>query len=814
LKLPVSIRFPAERSLAIIHSGTRGKAIGAMQSALVRLLASMPAGSFELSFVDPVGLGQSVAPFLHLAEFDESLISGRVSTQKSDIEQRLGEAVVHVETVVQQYLRSAYATIDAYNADAGEIAERYRFMVICDFPAGMDEPSISKVGSLLEHGPRSGLYVVLVASGEDASVLPAGLLDRAAVVVDTQGSGRGLSDLPVPKGMIFDADSPPALGIARQGEPQGLFAQILTSFGVASQTAGADLVTLDRVYELRRRGAGLAFSDAERAGRATDPAADSTWWKESSTDHIRVPVGRAGARDLCEVSFDSKALATALVVGAPGAGKTTLLHSVILGLSMIYSPEELELYLLDSKQGVEFKVYERLPHAKAVAIRNEREFGVSVLQGLRDELDRRAALIKARTGGGQVDLAGFREETGEAMPRILMVADEFHELFERVDALGQKAADLLDDLVRQGRSYGIHVLLGSQTLDGVEALPRHTLQLVQGRVAFACREQDAIVAMREDNREVRSLSEPGDGVWNARRGDPEANVRFQGLLIPADERVALAGALRAHADASGFNRNPVVFDGDEAFPLDSFSPAEFTPTGSTFQVRLGEPCAVADSVRADFSRRPGANLLAVADDSAARSILHSALAAVRGSDLADVGIVDLLGDPDDVLDHHAAGERSRLVRRAGAGDLLSGFAETVAERISLDDYRAPTRVVVINGLKGLRDPDGPLSEDGRSFSDLFEAIVRDGPEVGVHAIVLADSLATVERRLGLHVLKDLGLIVAGAMSRDDSDRLIDSEAAGDLRDNQAVFHDDSENLTVKIRTYDPATVAWVAGAGG
>jgi hypothetical protein len=84
----------------------------------------------------------------------------------------------------------------------------------------------------------------------------------------------------------------------------------------------------------------------------------------------------------------------------------------------------------------------------------------------------------------------------------------------------------------------------------------------------------------------------------------------------------------------------------------------------------------------------------------------------------------------------------------------------------------------------------------------------------VHAIVLADSLATVERRLGLHVLKDLGLIVAGAMSRDDSDRLLDSEAAGDLRDNQAVFHDDSENLTVKIRTYDPATVAWVAGAGG
>jgi len=813
LRLPLILDFPAGRSLLLLHDGQRDRAAQALQAALLRIMAGLPPASYEFSFIDPVGLGQTVAPFLHLAEFDDAMVGGRVATQRSDIEGQIGRAVVHVETVVQQYLRSNYATIDEYNEDAGEIAERYRFLVISDFPAGMDEQTVAKVASLIEHGPRAGLYVLAMGSLADASGLDAALLSRAASVVEVGSRTRGIRGLAVPGGMMLAADTPPSLAIAKEGEPQELFAQVLTSVGLAARGTVSDSVSLDRVYELRRRGGATPFASREES--ALDPGARETWWQESSLSELRVPVGRAGARDLCTLPFDSRTLAGALVVGAPGSGKTTLLHAVILGLAMAYSPAELEMYLLDSKQGVEFKVYERLPHARAIAIRNEREFGVSVLAGLRAELDRRAALIKQATNGSQVDLPGYRQETGDPMPRILLVADEFHELFERVDRLGQQAADLLDDLVRQGRSYGIHVLLGSQTLDGVEALPRHTLQLVQGRVAFACREQDAIVAMREDNREVRTLSRPGDGIWNPERGDPEANVRFQGLLIEPRTRVELNRALRELADASGHPERPVVFDGDEAFPMDEIPIEEFASGDSGFRIRLGEPCSVAAAAWASFPRRPGSNLLVVAPDQTARAALHACLAAAAGGEEVEATLVDLLGDEDPAGEAFSALPRVRMVRRAGAGAQLRRIAGLVAERTSLDDYRAPTRLLIVNGLKGLRDAEAPLDEeDGRSFAELFEAIAKDGPEVGVHVVVIGDTLATVDRRLGLQVLSDFGLLLAGPMSRDDSERLLQAELAAELKPTQAVLRDDSNDEMQKLRCYEPATANWVRAIDG
>ena len=61
----------------------------------------------------------------------------------------------------------------------------------------------------------------------------------------------------------------------------------------------------------------------------------------------------------------------ALVAGKTGSGKSTLLHALITQLALNYSPDEVELYLVDFKKGVEFKTYAThgLPHARAIADR-------------------------------------------------------------------------------------------------------------------------------------------------------------------------------------------------------------------------------------------------------------------------------------------------------------------------------------------------------------------------------------------------------------------------------------------------------------
>ena len=78
----------------------------------------------------------------------------------------------------------------------------------------------------------------------------------------------------------------------------------------------------------------------------------------------------------------------ALIAGRTGSGKSTLLHVLIANASLWYSPEELQLYLGGLQKGVEFKTYAScdLPHAKAVAVESDREFGLSLLQRIDEEL--------------------------------------------------------------------------------------------------------------------------------------------------------------------------------------------------------------------------------------------------------------------------------------------------------------------------------------------------------------------------------------------------------------------------------------------
>jgi len=70
-----------------------------------------------------------------------------------------------------------------------------------------------------------------------------------------------------------------------------------------------------------------------------------------------------------------------LVGGTTGSGKTNLIHVLLTGLAEAYGPEELELYLADFKEGVEFKDYQTadLPHARIVALESEPELGLSIL---------------------------------------------------------------------------------------------------------------------------------------------------------------------------------------------------------------------------------------------------------------------------------------------------------------------------------------------------------------------------------------------------------------------------------------------------
>jgi hypothetical protein len=219
-------------------------------------------------------------------------------------------------------------------------------------------------------------------------------------------------------------------------------------------------------------------------------------------------------------------------------------------------------------------------------------------------------------------------------------------------------------------------------------------------------------------------------------------------------------------------------------------------------------------VRVPLRRQPGANLLVVSEEATGLALTHATLASLLRIEGARADVIDLLGVDDSVID--AFRDRSEAVsvsRRRRAASVLAEAAAVVATRHELEEYSSPAHIVVVNGLKMLRDPD-EVVDDGRTYAELLEIIAKDGPEVGVHLVVLADSPSTVERRLPRQVLREFGARIVTRMGRDDSDRLIDNDMAAELRPFQAALYDEIDGHLVRLRSYQPAGERWRASLAG
>ncbi|MEP0842028.1 MAG: cell division protein FtsK, partial [Phycisphaerae bacterium] len=541
--VPALLAFPRQASLLISadHSG-RADAIRALQTIMMRLLVCLPAGRVRFTLIDPVGLGQSFAGFMHLADYDESLVGGRIWTEAEHVERRLADLTEHMETVIQKYLRNEFQTIDEYNAQAGELAEPYRFLVIADFPAGFNEDSLRRLASIAGSGARCGVYTLIARDARKP--LPAGvhLEDIAAAAVDlVQENGRFVWRDEVFRRFPLALDPPP---------PEDFLTRTLHVVGRAAREAKRVEVAFD----------GIAPRDGQT-------------WSRSSESAVEVPIGRMGATRSQMLRLGRGVAQHGLIAGKTGSGKSTLLHVLITNLSLWYSPDEIEFYLVDFKKGVEFKAYAThgLPHARAVAVESDREFGLSVLQRVDAELTRRGGLFR---GLGVQDLAAYRQTSGQKLPRTLLVIDEFQEFFSEDDRIAQDAGLLLDRLVRQGRAFGIHVLLGSQTIGGTSGLARSTIGQMAVRIALQTSEADSQIILGDGNSAARLLSRPGEAIYNDMSGLVEANSPFQVAWLPDERRDELLVRIRERAqrEPSVFARPAVVFEGNAPGDLSKNEP--------------------------------------------------------------------------------------------------------------------------------------------------------------------------------------------------------------------------------------------------
>jgi hypothetical protein len=806
--VPANLAFPRQSSL-LIHADREGRpeAIAALQMVMSRLLTSLPPGRVKFTIIDPVGLGQSFAGFMHLADHDESLVGGRIWTEREQIDQRLLNLTEHMETVIQKYLRNEYQTIDDYNAQAGELAEPYRYLVIADFPVGFEGDSFRRLASIATSGARCGVYTL--------------------VVRDTR--------VPLPQGSHFDDLEGHSVNLIRVDGKYVWKDEVFKKFPLKLDAPPSEQTLTDMMDVIGR--------EARQAARVEvpfwqiAPREEKDFWSRSAKSLLSVPVGRLGATKVQNLAMGKGVAQHALIAGKTGSGKSTLLHAIVTNIAMWYRPDEVELYLIDFKKGVEFKTYasNELPHARAIAVESDREFGLSVLQRLDGELTRRGEIFRKL---GVQDLASYRETPGATpMPRTLLIIDEYQEFFSEDDKLAQDAALLIDRLVRQGRAFGVHVLLGSQTIGGSGGLSRATLGQMAIRVALQTSEADSQLILGDGNSAARLLTRPGEAIYNDAGGLVEANSPFQVAWLPDAQRDEfLAKVLERTRRENAFYGEPaVVFEGN--------APADIRKNRALMKLLdrpptqapsaavgwMGDPVAIKEPTGVPMRRQSGANVLIVGQaDELAQAIMISSMIALAAQHPKGTCVFYVLdGTPADspfagtfeklsqILPHEV-----KMIEFRAVGDAMNELAQEMSRRQTVENLpELPSIYVMIYGLQRFR----PLRKSEDSFGGFgsgdeekkpepdkqFADLLREGPPLGMHTITWCDTPASLERTLDRAAMREFDNRVLFQMSANDSSNLIDSPAGNKLGMFRALAYSEEQGVFEKFRPYGLADRAWL-----
>ena len=672
----------------------------AVSGVLLRCLGQAEPGLVRLAGYDPEQLGGGLAGFAPLAGAGLLTFAG-----PGGLGALLDELVDHIRRINETVLAGEHSSLHELAAATGRRPEPWRVAVLL----GGEEPSRHERGQLdriLRTGAACGVHLVV----RDIDLPQRPTLRR--LTADGDGARlSGLGTLPV----RLDP-SPPAPLVSRTCR------EVAARFSAGPPPALlADLL----------------------------PAAEQ-FWRESATESLTVPIGDGADGHPVSLTLGDYP-PHALIGGPSGTGKTNLIFAWIAALTTRYSPAELELYLLDFKEGVSFARFAQgrrdpswLPHLRLVGINvnTDREFGLALLRFLADELRRRADAARKHE---VTTLAELRDVDPDGhWPRIVAVVDEFQMLLAGRDAVVREAADLLEDLARRGRSQGIHLVLASQDVRGIEALWGRPALVAQFTLRIALPKALRILAERNDA--AQSLPRH-HAVVNDESGMAEGN-RIARIPNAGDRQSWNDLQQRLWRMRTPDAAPPRLFDGD-AVPLLTAAPdlRELGPaepgTGAPVAL-LGEVIDVrARSARLRLPRAPGRNLAVLGTrvdeacavlDAAGRSLARQHR---PGAARFSVACLDPDADTAARSLFAALGDDAAWYDEQSVGELLDETAGELTEAAATPHYLLVYAVDALRRLPG-----------GEAGLQQLRRILHDGPERRIHLLGWWRGVARLRADLG------------------------------------------------------------------
>jgi len=284
---------------------------------------------------------------------------------------------------------------------------------------------------------------------------------------------------------------------------------------------------------------------------------ESPDWEEAK---VRTKIPLALGKDVYgkTIIADLAQMPHLLVAGTTGAGKSVCINAMIASMLFRFTPEELQLIMIDPKV-VELQVYTTLPHLRYPVITDPKKVLV-VLRGLIDEMERRYKIF-ARVGvrniisfnarpprkvvagigdpgeeedgatkapGSTIPAAKDELQIPEKMPYMVVIIDELADLMQTAPADVESA---IARITQMARAAGIHIIVATQTprADVVTGVIKAN---IPSRIAFQVASKIDSRVILDENGADRLLGQ-GDMLYLP----PSTSrlIRAQGVLVTDDE---------------------------------------------------------------------------------------------------------------------------------------------------------------------------------------------------------------------------------------------------------------------------------------